>query len=200
MPVIQTEDSEAPLWTIISSLTYSAGYPIRTHLFTSTVSPLKFTVQFSWSRVSISKNFRYSELHFKISPGNPVAFRRKFNLISTCSIHCVKIGLGKENRIRRIRLARNFSHSFPFDKNTLSDFWNVKRKICEVQVLRRKSPKYSKNLWGRIRKILGMVWTIISLVTNSAGYLRNSYSFIYINCQPSQLYSAIFLEYRGSIS
>ena len=47
--------------------------------------------------MSISKTFRYSELHFKISPGNPVAFRHKFNLISTCSIHCVKIGVGKEN-------------------------------------------------------------------------------------------------------
>ena len=67
--------------------------------------------------MSISKIFRYGELHFKISPGNPVAFRHKFNLISTCSIHhCVKIGVGKENRIRRIRLTRNFSHSFPLDK------------------------------------------------------------------------------------
>ena len=66
--------------------------------------------------MSISKKFGYSELHFKISPGNPVAFPHKFNLISTCSIHCVKIGVGKENRIRHIRLARNFSHSFPLDK------------------------------------------------------------------------------------
>ena len=41
----------------------------------------------------ISKNFRYSELHFKISPGNPVAFRH--NLILTCSIHCVKMVLEK---------------------------------------------------------------------------------------------------------
>ena len=66
--------------------------------------------------MSILKTFRYSELHFKISPGNPVAFRHKFNLISTCGIHCVRIGDGKENRIRPIRLARNFSHSFPLDK------------------------------------------------------------------------------------
>ena len=74
-------------------------------------------------RVSISKNFRYGELQFKISPGNPVAFRHKFNLISTCSIHhCVKIGVRKENQIRRVRLTRNFSHSFPLDKNTLGDF------------------------------------------------------------------------------
>ena len=45
--------------------------------------------------MSISKKFRYSELHFKISPGNQVAFRHKFNLISTCSIHCVRMALGK---------------------------------------------------------------------------------------------------------
>ena len=49
MPVIQTQDSEAPLWTIISSATNSAGSLNHTHLFTSTVGPLKFTVQFSWT-------------------------------------------------------------------------------------------------------------------------------------------------------
>ena len=74
-------------------------------------------------RVSISKNFRYGELHFKISPGNPVAFRHKFNLISTCSIHhCVKIDVGKENRICRIRLTRNSVIVSLLIKNTLSDF------------------------------------------------------------------------------
>ena len=71
--------------------------------------------------MSISKNFRYSELHFKISPGNPVAFRRKFNLISTCSIHCVKIGLGKENRIRHDLQEISVIVSLLI-KNTLSDF------------------------------------------------------------------------------
>ena len=34
MHVIQTQDSEAPLWTIISSVTNPTGYLIHTHLFT----------------------------------------------------------------------------------------------------------------------------------------------------------------------
>ena len=73
--------------------------------------------------MSISKNFRYGELHFKISSGNPVAFRHKFNLISTCSIHqCVKIGVGKENRIHRIRLKEISVIVSLLIKNTLSDF------------------------------------------------------------------------------
>ena len=96
MPVIQTQDSEAPLWTIISSLTNSAGRLICIHLFTLTVSPVKFTVQFSWSTEGqLKKNFRYTELHFKISPGNPVVFGHEFNLILTCSIHCVNMALEK---------------------------------------------------------------------------------------------------------
>ena len=103
MPVIQTQDSEAPPWTIISSLTNSTGRLICIHLFTSTVSPVKFTVQFSWSTEGqFKKNFRYTELHFKISPGNPVAFRHEFNLILTCSIHCVNMALVK--RIECVQL------------------------------------------------------------------------------------------------
>ena len=38
------------VWTIISSVTNPlVAYVIRTYLFRSTVSPLNFTVQFSWS-------------------------------------------------------------------------------------------------------------------------------------------------------
>ena len=72
--------------------------------------------------MSISKNFRYSELHFKISPGNPVAFRHKFNLISTCSTHCVKMAL--EKRIEYVTYDLQVISVIVslLTKNTLSDF------------------------------------------------------------------------------
>ena len=72
--------------------------------------------------MSISKNFRYSELHFKISPGNPVAFRHKINLISTCSIHCVKMAL--EKRIEYVAYDLQVISVIVslLIKNTLSDF------------------------------------------------------------------------------
>ena len=88
MPVIQAQNSEAPLWTIISSVTNSAGCLIRTHLFTSTVSPLKFTVQFSWTAEG--------QFHKIVI----LSYISKFLQVTRqhCT-HCVKIALEK-NRIR----------------------------------------------------------------------------------------------------
>ena len=122
MPVIQTQDSRSTSvdnnfisnkfrWLPDSySFIYINCQPSQIH-----------NAIFLVYRGSISLNFGYIELHFKISPGNPVAFRHKVNLILTCSTHCVKIPL-KKNRICPMRLASNFSHSFHLNKNRLNDF------------------------------------------------------------------------------
>ena len=91
MPVIQTQDSEAPLWTNNFITDIFRWLPDSYSFIYIKFQPSQIhSAIFLEYRVSISKNFRYGELHFKISPGNPVAFRHQFNLSLTCSIHCVK--------------------------------------------------------------------------------------------------------------